>query len=258
MEVESEIDAILQSIRFLFVENMDTKKERRFQLLVGDFFPIPSLRSLAFQSLLITAFPADQFLPGEGYNGYEDDARNLRLLTRGCVGVYRLVSIEDSMVYVDKTEASDDEKKDFRESALNGPVEVLKPSAKEWEVGGLRYFNPAGCLRHACKCVASGDSELVQMWVEENTLVLDHFMEWDYSEEMDSDEDGNVDGENNVMEENGDGIGEKGKFGLKTRVLITFFENQFVYQERSVNTRKCKNCTGCSYEYKAEAWYAKM
>ena len=53
------------------------------------------LRLLAFQSLVVNSFPVDQFLPGKGY---AENARNLRLLTRDCVGRYKIVKQEEFVV----------------------------------------------------------------------------------------------------------------------------------------------------------------
>eukprot|EP00092_Neocalanus_flemingeri_P015310 GFUD01016558.1.p1 GENE.GFUD01016558.1~~GFUD01016558.1.p1 ORF type:complete len:230 (-),score=55.57 GFUD01016558.1:169-858(-) len=176
MDVESAMDKFLWSVRYLFGDVEDTKKEERVQLLQGNFIPIPSLRSLGFQSLVMNTFPVEEFLPGETF---QDDARNLSLLTRDCKGKYRLVEFEDSLVYADNTEVSEEEKKDMRSEVLNNRdvVEVLKMSSKSWKINGLCSFNLAGCLRHVSDKITS------QEWIEGSTLVAHDFLEWDYSEE---------------------------------------------------------------------------
>ena len=68
----------------------------------------------------------------------------------------------------------------------------------------------------------------------------------DNDEDLDQD---NIDGKK--------GDSDKEKFGVESKVVITFHEDRFVYRERAVNTRKCckKNC---SYEYKIEALFSKI
>eukprot|EP00092_Neocalanus_flemingeri_P099618 GFUD01127105.1.p1 GENE.GFUD01127105.1~~GFUD01127105.1.p1 ORF type:complete len:234 (+),score=70.89 GFUD01127105.1:51-752(+) len=233
MEVESEMDAVIYCIRYLFVDAVNMLEERRAQLLQGNFIPIPSLRSLAFQFLVVNmdTFLIEEFLPGEGY---EEEVRNHRLLTRDCVvGKYSLVSMNDSCIFADKTEATEEEKiKNFREEALNnwGPVEVVKMRANEWEMKGLFDFSPARYFKHV-------KLQQSQEWIEGTTLVF-HV---EYPEEVDGEE-----GEN--VEE---------KFVAESRVLVTFFKDQFVYEERAVKRRKSK-CESYSYEYNVEAWYAKI
>eukprot|EP00092_Neocalanus_flemingeri_P083178 GFUD01104358.1.p1 GENE.GFUD01104358.1~~GFUD01104358.1.p1 ORF type:complete len:242 (-),score=60.62 GFUD01104358.1:54-779(-) len=241
------MDAALQSIRYLFADAEDIKKERRAQLLQGKLFPIPSLRNLAFQTLVLNTFPVEEFLPGEGYR---EDASNLRLLTRDCVGMYRLVSMKDSFIYADKTEASEEKKTFFRREVLNtmGPVEVLKTGAKDWEMNGMLSFNPAGFRRS----VRSAQSELTcQAWIEDSTLVI-HRSAVDYSKGVNA-------MRNNGVVGNDVDIKDEEKFGVDCRHLVTFFKDQFVYEETTVSRSKCKcKCEDCYYEYKAEAWYAKM
>ena len=59
-----------------------------------DFFPVLSLRSLAFQKLVSIEYPTDLFLPGPGY---KEDLINLSCLTGFCTGTYEFNCVKDSV-----------------------------------------------------------------------------------------------------------------------------------------------------------------
>jgi len=252
------MDQVLQSIRGLFVEDAiaNTKKENASLVIDGDLFPIPSLRTLAFQSLVLISFPIEEFLPGVGF---EEDARNLLLLTRECVGKYKLVELEDSLVYADGTEGSEEDEKNLRPKGLKRPgvVLIVKTRLKKWKIGRLLTFCPAGCLRHVDKS-EDGDKMTEQDWIEGNNLVTHGFIEWGRSEETDNeDADDNDEGMDQDDTDDKKGDSDEEKFGVESKVVITFYEDRFVYREGAVNTKKCckKNC---SYEYKIEASFTKI
>ena len=103
-------------------------------------------RTLALQSLVLNSWPIEEFVPGEGYS---QQANYLRLLTKECVGEYQMTGLEESLVYGDGMEGTDEDKESFRPYDLNtGVVQVIKPSSREWEIGDLLRFSPGGCLRH--------------------------------------------------------------------------------------------------------------
>ena len=148
------------------------------------------------------------------------------LLTRDCVGNYKLMELEDSLVYQDGTEGSEEDRKKFQVWMKRpGVVKVDKASAKNWEVGGLDSFCPAGCLRNVV--YKDEDKVTVQHWIEGNNLVTRRFLE-------------RVDSEETVK--------------FEFRVVITFYKNKFVYKKRSsITTNGCENG-----EYKVEASFAKI
>ena len=96
-----------------------------------EMFPFPSLRSMAFQALVINNYPTDQFeeqLPG---NGYSTEHENLENLTRDCVGTYMFRSVEDNVFLSGRelgNEVTEEEKKrNFRDDDYNfGVREAIK------------------------------------------------------------------------------------------------------------------------------------
>ena len=182
--------------------------------------------------------------------GFAEDTKNLLLLTRECVGKYKLMELEDSLVYADGREGSEKTRKSLRPKGLKRPgvVEIVKKSSKIWKIGGLLSFCPAGGLRHSF-IDEDEDKITEQDWIEENNLVSHGFTEWDKpdSEDFDGDEEAGQDDSNDK------------KFGVESRVVVTFYKDWFVYKEKAVNTRRCSNCkSNCSYEYKLEACFAKI
>merc|ERR1712096_278349 len=126
---------------------------------------------------------------------------------------------------------------------LQGVVKVEKTSAKKWEIGGLHSFCPAGCLRHVY--IDKDEDKITQQnWIEGNNLVTHEFMEWVDSRETDSED---YD-EENAQDDSDDIVKEK--FGVESRVAISFYNDKFVYKQRSLKTEKC-------FEYKIEASFAK-
>ena len=189
----------------------------------------------------MNTFPVEEFLPGEGF---EEDARNLLLLTRDCVGNYKLIELEDSLVYASGTEGSEKARKHFRPwMNHSGVVKVDKTSAKKWEVDGLQSFCPAGCLRHVY--IDEDENKVTdQDWIEGNNLVTHGFIEWGDSEETDCE-----DHEEEEAQDDSDVI-DKEKVGVEHRAVITFYKENFVYKESYKEN--------CSYEYKIEASFAKI
>ena len=179
----------------------------------------------------------------------------MRLLTIDCEGDYKLVSFEDSLVYANGGEGSEEDKENMR-GEVNSPgiVNVVKNSSNNWEIGELVEFSPAGCLRHVFSC---GSGEITdQDWIEGNQLVSHQFGEWDYSDDETVVED--IEGKEMTKDDSEDNGIVKVKFGVETRVVVTFYQDKFLYKERVVNTRKCSKCDNCSYEYKANALFAKI
>merc|ERR1719233_887783 len=170
----------------------------------GVFSPIPTLRSLALQRLVLSNLPTEEFVPGEGYS---HQARSLRLLTRDCVGEYQMTGMEETFVYGDGVEGTDKDKESVRADELNtGVVQVTKPSSREWAIGDLLRFSPGGCLRHVFRDQGNTD---VMEWIEGSSLVCHRFSEWLYTNE---DED---------------------KFGVDFRVAVTFYQDMFIYREKA-------------------------
>jgi len=257
MEVESQIDEVLQCIRSLFVTELDTSQETSCLLLDGSFIPMPSLRSLAFQSLVLQCFPVDKF--NEFLPGFEEDARNLRRLTKDCEGKYKLVSFEDSLVYANGGgEGTEDDKETMR-GEVNSPgiVNVVKNNLNNWEIGEIVEFSPAGCLKHVFRCGGDGIAEITdQDWIEGSKLVSHQFHQEEYS---DDEADGEDDEDKKMNRDDSEEEGlDKVKFGIESRFVVTFYQDKFLYKERVVNTRKCTRCEECSYEYKIKAIFAKI
>ena len=204
-------------------------------------------------------------MPGEGY---QDQARNLRLLTRDCEGEYEMARLEENLVFGDGEEASEEEKKGVRAEVLNKKsssiLRVVKPSMSEWVIGGLADFSIGGCLRHVFDADGCDLLEITdQEWIEGSSLVSHSFSEWDYSEDDDDDSE-NENGDkkeivNNefVMNNESEVDFIKNKFGVDFRIAVTFSQDMFLYRERVVNTRKCTKCKNCSYIYCAKAWFIK-
>ena len=204
-------------------------------------------------------------MPGEGY---QDQARNLRLLTRDCEGEYEMARLEENLVFGDGEKASEEEKKRVRAEVLNKKsssiLRVVKPSMSEWVIGGLADFSIGGCLRHVFDADGGDLLEITdQEWIEGCSLVSHRFSEWDYSEEDDDDSE-NENGDkkeivNNefVMNNESEVDFIKNKFGVDFRIAVTFSQDMFLYRERVVNTRKCTKCKNCSYIYSAKAWFIK-
>ena len=212
----------------------------------------------------MNSWPEEEFLPGEGY---QDQARNLRLLARECEGEYQMQRLEESLWFGDGEEASEEEKKDVRADDLNSTsstiLRVVKPSMTEWVIGGLADFSLGGCQRHVSGAEDDNVLEITdQEWIEGSSLVSHRFSEWDYSgEETESDIDigdkRNI-GNYEFMKNNESKVEFiKDKFGVDFRVAVTFDQDMFLYRERVVNTRKCTKCKNCSYVYSAKAWFTK-
>ena len=68
--------------------------------LASNLFQVPCIPVLGAELLA-----SGGVLPGEGYQDYE---RNLRLLTRDCEGEYQLARFEESLVYSDGGEGTED------------------------------------------------------------------------------------------------------------------------------------------------------
>jgi len=245
MENNSDMEEMLPSFRKLALEDGQVRTESKCPLVHGDFLPIPSLRSLAFQSLVLNCWPVEEFLPGEGY---QDHYNNLRLLTRDCEGEYIMTRFDESFVYEDGSEGTEVDKKKVRDNTKVGDiVRVVKNSHKKWEIGEIIDFSPAGCLRHVFDLEddEAGVSEITeQEWIEGSSLVFHRFMKWDYSrDDTASDED----------------VGKREEnFGVASRIVVTFYQDKFIYKERVANTRKCSKCGGCSYVYSVDAWFSKI
>ena len=214
-------------------------------------------RTLGFQALVLNSFPVEDFLPGVAF---EEDTKNLFLLTRDCVGKYKFVELEDSFVYADGSEGSEKARKNLRPKGLKRPgvVEIVKTSSKKWKIGGLLSFCPAGGLRRSFR---DEDEDIIteQDWIEENNFVSHGFTEWSNSEEPDCEDFDDVDEEDQDDSDEIKGDSNVEKLGVESRVVITFYKDRFVYKEKAVNTRKCSNCkSNCSYEYKIEACFVKI
>ena len=214
-------------------------------------------RTLALQSLVLNNWPIEEFLPGDGYC---HQANSLRILSNECVGEYQMTGMEESFVFWDGSEGTEEVKKSVRGDELNtGVVEVAKPSNREWVIGDLISYSPGGCLRHVY-----GDEENTEVleitdqeWIEDNSLVCHRFSEWDFT---DTDDEDIIDGANlEKVVSSGEAIcSSKYKYGVDFRVAVTFYQDMFVYKERVVNTRRCSSCkNNCSYTYNATAWFMK-
>ena len=110
-------------------------------------------------------------------------------------------------------------------------MRVVKSSAKNWEIGDYIDYNPVGCLRHVdIVDTKDGDGGMgkitEQEWIEGSSLVNHMFMERDYLED-------NIEGKENVKEimNNGNGLDTK-KFGVDSRIVVTFYQGKFLYRER--------------------------
>ena len=185
--------------------------------------------------------------------GFEDDARNLLLLTRECVGNYKLMELEDSLVYADGTEGSEEDRKEFRPWVKRrGVLKVDKNSAKKWRIGGLNRFCTAGCLGFVYMD-EDEDKGTDQHWIEGNNLVTHGFMEEtdceDHEEEKAQDDSDVKEGD---IGEEGDDI-DKERFGVEHRAVISFYKDKFIYKENTMI-----RCETFSYEYKIEASFAKL
>jgi len=214
------------------VEEMESK----CPLVDGDFFPIPTLRSLAFQCLVLNSWPVEEFLPGEGY---QDDASNLRVLTGDCGGEYIMTRFEESFVSGDGSEGTEVDKKNVRSvehTNVGDTVRVVKSSQKKWEIEGLIDFVPAGGLRRVFYWEEDDGavSEIThQQWIEGSSLVSHIFKK---------------------LEDDGR---SEGNFGVDNRVVVTFYQGKFIFKERVAHYRKCTRCRSCSYVYTVEASFSK-
>merc|ERR1719402_991896 len=234
----------------------DVMLKRTSDIVEGVFSPIPTLRTLALQSLVLSNWPTEEFVPGEGYS---NQAKSLRLLTNECVGGYQMTGMEESLVYGDGIEGTDEERETFRGDDLNtGVVHVAKPSSGEWIIGDLISFTPGGCLRHKFRDEENTDVWEItdQEWIESSSLVCHRFSEWQYTDEEDiTDCD---DTSKDEVTSSGEATpARKHEFGVDFRVAVTFYQDIFIYKERVVNTRRCTACHNCSYTYSITAWFMK-
>jgi len=258
MEPNFAMDSVLTSIRLLFRPNQEeiVTAHLETKLTEGVFGPIPTLRSLAMQSLVLNNWPVEEFLPGEaGSSGGGKQLREqrewLRLLTKECEGTYRFMSLKDSFVYGDGTEGSEEDKENERAVGLQSDelVEVSRPSTAMWEIGHLCIFQPWGSLRHVNLLEYEDEvvskKMTVQEWMEGSSLVVHCFYE-----ECDQSEDANK-----VCREAKSEVDvKKNKLGFDLRISVTFCQDVFIYKERRVNTTKNHSD---SYTYSALACFTK-
>ena len=45
------------------------------------------------------------------------------------------------------------------------------------------------------------------------------------------------------------------KFGVDSRIVMTFYQGKFLYTERAVNIMMCSTFKDCSYVYSVKAWF---
>ena len=126
---------------------------------------------MAFQSLVVNCWPVEEFLPGKGY---QEDARNLKLLTRDCVGEYRLIRLIDSAVNSEGQDLSEEVKKDLRDrTPIDDVVNIVDTSSFYLEIGGevFNFVLEDGYLRDE----SEGNVENSYLWfslVEVMMLIL--------------------------------------------------------------------------------------
>ena len=105
---------------------------------------------MAFQSLVVNCWPVEEFLPGKGY---QEDASNLKLLTRDCVGEYRLIRHIDSAVDSEGQDLSEEIKKDLRDRIpiddVVNIVNIVDTNNFSLEIGGevIGLLHEDGYLR---------------------------------------------------------------------------------------------------------------
>jgi len=229
-------------------------------------FPIPSLRSLALQQLVLNKLvlnincSLEEELPGQGY---KDLVRSMRLLTRDCLGDYQMTGLEESLVYDDGREVLDQDLAAVRPKALNydNTIQVVKKynslGPVEWKIGKSPIsaaFSINGGLLLSCDPAGkwlifriAGEREDVftpmsgsrgwvfqqQSWIEGSSLVAQT---------------------NEKKEPNDFGQEESNR-----RKVATFGHNMFLYQEKKVFTWRSStdNYPSYSYTYKVKAWFNK-
>jgi len=249
------MEGIIEDMRWMFMTRPSDKMlTSTSDLIEGVLFPIPTLRTLALQNLVLNNWPIEEFVPGEGYS---HQANYLRLLTKECVGEYQMTGLEESFVYGDGIEGTDEDKEIVRADDLNtGVVQVTKLSSGGWKIGDLLSFSPRGCLRHEIRF--DGDTDVMkkfalQEWIQGSSLVWHRFSECYYTDKEDSNTDGD-DVINDKIFINGED-----KLVVDIRVAVTFYQGMLIYKERVVNNRRCTTCNNnsCSFKYSVTAWFLK-
>lgn len=214
------------------------------ELIKGAFIPIQTLKSLAMQKLVLLNSTIDELLLGEGYRA---EAKSVSLLTTDCVGEYFMTELDESVIFGDRTEGTEEDKAEFRDEELTTgvvQVQVVKiNNHTKWRVGELVSYCPGGCLRQRDFEEIGGYGVTKHEWIEGTSLVKHTLVACHPWEK-----------ECNDSEEGGDE--EKSNSRLDIRVVVTFCHDMLLYQEKVECTKKCK-CNNCSYIYRATAWFIK-
>ena len=82
------------------------------------------------------------------------------------------------------------------------------------------------------------------------------FLEKDYLEDTTDIEEENCKSKEIVQEGIDTGnVETRKKFGVDSRIVMTFYQGKFLYTERAVNIMMCSTFKDCSYVYSVKAWF---
>ena len=106
-----------------------------------EIFPIPSLKSLAFQALVVNKYPPELFLDQLPGNAFQCEYKKLEKLNES-EAVYRFKSVKDKVTLGQEENGAVTEKEkmdNFRDNyyRLGESVSVEREDSKTWKIGQM-------------------------------------------------------------------------------------------------------------------------
>ena len=196
-----------------------------------EIFPIPSLKSLAFQALVVNNYPPELFLDQLPGKAFQCEYKKLEKLKES-EAVYRFKSVKDKVTLGQEENGAVTEKEkmdNFRDNyyRLGESVSVEREDSKTWKIGQMVSFKlNSGLLKR--KRNANG---LAQVWMDEGVLKSISLMK------------------------NGWGDG-----WTVINISVTFKDQTMLIEELVIRKSdcKCNPCKFCNYTYEASAVFDRL